>query len=224
MAKRPYKRRRILIDRFQYQLLLINLLYFFTILLIFSAALFVPLIIQLESTTLSLPEQEVVASQFLSLHARVWPALLLAFLLFAIHSIFVSHRIAGPLMRFRNTFKAIAAGDLSGWVTLRKHDYLGNEADVLNEMIAGLRAKIKDIDAQYREVRTVLGEFRGGIESGSVADTHQKIEALGVQMEKLRECIDQFRMPMEEPRVESETGAAVVSGSTSEQSSPVTHR
>jgi hypothetical protein len=28
-------------------------------------------------------------------------------------------------MRFRNTFKAIAAGDLSGRVTLRKHDYLG---------------------------------------------------------------------------------------------------
>ena len=224
MAKRPYKRRHILIDRFQYQLLLINLLYFFTILVIFSAALFVPLIIQLESSALSLSEQEAVASQFLSLHARVWPALLFAFLLFAIHSIFVSHRIAGPLVRFRNTFKTIAAGDLSGWVTLRKHDYLGNEADVLNEMIVGLRAKIKDIDVQYRGVRTVLGELRGGIEKGSVADTQRRIEALGVQMQKLRECIAQFRMPVEEPRVESETGTAVGSGSTSEQSSPVTHR
>ncbi len=70
MAKRPYKRRQILVDRFQYQLVLINLLYFLAILLIFSAALFVPLIIQLESST-PLSEQEVVAIQFLSLHARV---------------------------------------------------------------------------------------------------------------------------------------------------------
>lgn len=222
MAKRPYKRRRILIDRFQYQLLLINLLYFFTILLIFSAALFVPLIIQLESHTLSMAEQEAVASQFLSLHARVWPALLLAFLLFAIHSVFVSHRIAGPLMRFRNTFKAIMAGDLSGRVVLRKHDYLGNEAAVLNDMIAGLHVKIKDIDAQYREVHTVLGELKGGIESGSVEEIHQKIGALDVQMQRLRECIDRFRIPAEEVRGEGELGTAVVSASTLEQSSPVT--
>jgi methyl-accepting chemotaxis protein len=224
MAKRPYKRRQILIDRFQYQLLLINLLYFFTILLIFSAALFVPLIIQLDSHTLSLSEQEAVASQFLSLHARVWPALLLAFLLFAIHSIFVSHRIAGPLMRFRNTFKAIAAGDLSGRVTLRKHDYLGHEADALNEMIAGLRRKIKDIDVQHREVRTVLSEINGGIERGSVEGVHHGIGVLGVQMQRLRDCIDQFRLPVEEARGEGEPGTAVVSASTPEQSSPVTHR
>lgn len=223
MAKRPYKRRHILIDRFQYQLLLINLLYFFAILLIFSAALFLPLIIQLESKTLSFSEQEAVASQFLSLHARVWPALLITFLLFAIHSIFVSHRIAGPLMRFRNTFKAIAAGDLSGRVTLRKHDYLGNEADHLNEMIVGLRTKIKGIETQHREVRAVLSDLKGGIENGSAEDTNQTIAALGVQMQRLRECIDQFRMPAEETRGEGEGGTAVVSGTTSEQSSRVTH-
>jgi methyl-accepting chemotaxis protein len=223
MAKRPYKRRHILIDRFQYQLLLINLLYFFAILLIFSAALFLPLIIQLESKTLSFSEQEAVATQFLSLHARVWPALLIAFLLFAIHSIFVSHRIAGPLMRFRNTFKAIAAGDLSGRVTLRKHDYLGNEADHLNEMIVGLRTKITGIGTQHREVRAVLSDLKGGIENGSAEDINQTIAALGVQMQKLRECIDQFRMPAEETRGEGEGGTAVASGTTSEQSSRVTH-
>ncbi|MFQ5801537.1 MAG: hypothetical protein ACE5JQ_01410 [Candidatus Methylomirabilales bacterium] len=223
MAKRPYKRRQVLIDRFQYQLLLINLLYFFAILLIFSAALFLPLIIQLESKTLSLSEQEVVASQFLSLHARVWPALLIAFLLFAIHSIFVSHRIAGPLMRFRNTFKAIAAGDLSGRVTLRKHDYLGNEADNLNEMIAGLGTKIKGIKIQHREMRAVLSALKGGIENGSAEDNNQKIAALEVQMQKLRESIEQFRLPTDERRGEGESGTTIVSGTTSNQSSPVTH-
>lgn len=222
MVKRPYKRRRILINRFQHRLLLINLLYFFTTLLIFSGALFIPLIIQLESSTLSLPEQEAVASQFLSLHGRVWPALLIAFVLFAIHSIFVSHRIAGPLTQFRNTFKAIEAGDLSGRVTIRKNDYLGNETAILNEMIASLRAKVKGIDAQHREARRVLGKLTGGIENGSVEAMHQAIEALGVHMQKLRECIDQFRLPAEEARGEDEPGSAGVSVSTSEPSSSIT--
>jgi general secretion pathway protein G len=195
MVKRPYKRKKILIDRFQYQLLLINLIYFFTILMIFSAALFGPLILRLENHTPASPELEAVAIQFLSLHARVWPALFIAFLLFSIHSVYVSHKIAGPLTRFRNTFKAIATGNLSGRVTIRKYDYLGSEADVLNEMITGLQAKIKGIDAQYREARTAFGKLRGGIEARAGNDLPQTIEALGLQMEKLRECIDQFRLP-----------------------------
>lgn len=224
MVKRPYERRQILVNRFQHQVLLINLLYFFTIFLIFSAALFIPLIIQLESTSLSVPEQEAVASQFLFLHARVWPALLIAFVSFAIHSVFVSHRITGPLTQFRNIFKAIAAGDLSGRVTIRKHDYLGNETAILNEMIASLRAKVKGIDTQHREVHMVLGKLTGGIENESVEAIHQAIEALGVQMQKLRECIDQFRLPVEEARGEDEPGSVLVSVSTSEQSSSLTSR
>jgi len=197
MAKRPYKRRQILVDRFQYQLVLINLLYFLAILLIFSAALFVPLIIQLESST-PLSEQEVVASQFLSLHARVWPALLIAFLLLAIHSIFVSHRIAGPLIRFRNTFKAVAAGDLSVRVTIRKHDYLGSEADILNEMIAGLRTRITDIEKHYEEVCRVVMVLERTIESGSVEDMNQNIDALRVQMDRLGASMEQFQIGPDE--------------------------
>ena len=197
MAKRPYKRRQILVDRFQYRLVLINLLYFLTILLIFSAALFLPLIIQIESST-PLSEQEAVATQFLALHARVWPALLLAFLLLAIHSIIVSHRIAGPLIRFRNTFKAVATGDLSVRVTIRKHDYLGHEADILNEMIAGLRTKIKDIEKPYEEACRVMMARERAMESGSIEDMNQNTDALRVQMGRLGASMEQFRIGPDE--------------------------
>ena len=197
MAKRPYKRRQILVDRFQYRLVLINLLYFLTILLIFSAALFLPLIIQLESST-PLSEQEAVAIQFLALHARVWPALLLAFLLLAIHSIIVSHRIAGPLLRFRNTFRAIGTGDLSMRETIRKHDYLGHEADILNEMIAGLRTKIKDIEKPYEEACRVVMALERAMESGSIEDMNQNTDALRVQMGRLGASMEQFQIGPDE--------------------------
>ncbi len=197
MGKRPYKRRQILVDRFQYRLVLINLLYFLTILLIFSAALFLPLIIQIESST-PLSEQEAVATQFLALHARVWPALLLAFLLLAIHSIIVSHRIAGPLLRFRNTFRAIGTGDLSMRETIRKHDYLGNEADILNEMIAGLRTKIKDIEKPYEEACRVVMALERAMESGSIEDMNQNTDALRVQMGRLGASMEQFQIGPDE--------------------------
>ncbi|MGH7274407.1 MAG: hypothetical protein ACREIQ_08125, partial [Nitrospiria bacterium] len=83
------KRRRILIESIQYRLLVINLTYFVTILLIFAGALFLPLILQLQSGSLSVLEQGEVAGQFLALHARVWPAMSVVFVLLALHSVLV---------------------------------------------------------------------------------------------------------------------------------------
>ncbi|MGH7273198.1 MAG: hypothetical protein ACREIQ_01900, partial [Nitrospiria bacterium] len=130
MAKRPYKRRRILIDDGQYRLLVFNLIYFFSILLIIAASLFIPPMIQLESASLSLIQKQAVANHLLSLHTRLWPALLVLFVLLAIHSVFVSHRIWGALYRFRSVFKAVAEGNLSVRATIRKNDYLRKEGDL----------------------------------------------------------------------------------------------
>ena len=87
MGAQTYKRRRILLESFQYRLLVINLIYFVTILLIFAGALFLPLILQLRSGSLSVIEQGEVAGLFLSLHARVWPAMFVVFVLLALHSV-----------------------------------------------------------------------------------------------------------------------------------------
>lgn len=222
MATRLYKRRRILIDRFQYRLLFINLLYSLTILLIFAATLFLPLILQLESGTLSMIEQGDVASQFLSLHARVWPPLFVAFVLLAIHSILISHRIAGPLYRFRSIFQAVAGGDLSVRADLRKRDYLGKESDVLNAMIASLRTKIQRIEEPYEELCAVVRTLESAIERGSVQDMNQQIESLRVQMERLQASMDQFRIDRDETGGEAESATPLASPSTREDSAPRT--
>ena len=193
MATRPYKRRRILIESYQYRLLFINLLYFCIILLIFAAALFLPLILKLRSGSASVIEQGELAGQFLALHARVWPAMLVVFVLLALHSTFVSHRIAGPLYRFRKVFGAVATGDLSVRANLRKGDYLGKESESLNEMIASLRAKIESIQSHHVETQTVLTALKRSIERGSIEDMQRQLEELHVQMEELKASIRQFR-------------------------------
>jgi methyl-accepting chemotaxis protein len=193
MATRPYKRRRFLIESYQYRLLFINLLYFCTILLIFAAVLFLPLILKLRSGSPSIIEQGELAGQFLTLHERVWPAMFVVFVLLALHSVLVSHRIAGPLYRFRSIFGAVGTGDLSVRANLRKGDYLGKESDSLNEMIASLRARIASIQSHHGEMQTVLTALKRSIERGSIEDVHRQLEDLHVQMEELKASIRQVR-------------------------------
>lgn len=222
MAARPYKRRRILVDRFQYQLLFINLLYFLTIVLIFSAVLFLPLVIELFSDTLSPAEQAEAANQFLSLHTRVWPAVFLVFVLLAIHSVLISHRIAGPLYRFRKIFRAVGDGDLSSHRPLRKHDYLGTEFDAINEMIISLRAKIKGIENPYTEARALVVALERAVEHASREDMHRTTEELRHQMERLQGSLDQFRINHDEGPGDEDDTISVASPARSEDSVPLT--
>lgn len=191
---RPYKRRQILLENFQYRLLAANLIYFLTILLIFAGALFLPLIAQLESAALSWDDKQAAASQFLSLHTRLWPAIFVVFVLLALHSIVVSHRIAGPLYRLRRVLKAAAEGDLSVRVTIRKNDYLAKEADVVNELISAFTSKINRMQEQHKQMRRVVTALKGAIESGSVDDMKQSILDLATEMERIKADLDHFRI------------------------------
>ena len=222
MVTRPYKRRRILIDDFQYRLLIINLLYFCTILLIFATALFLPLILQLYSQTLSITEQAEAASQFLSLHARIWPAVFLVLILLTVHSVFVSHRIAGPLYRFRKIFRAVADGDLSSHRPLRKYDYLGKEFNVINEMITSLRTKVKGIEDPCKEARALVIALERAIEHESREDMHQMIGELRHQMERLQGSLDQFHINHDESPGDEDRTIPVASPARSEDSAPLT--
>jgi methyl-accepting chemotaxis protein len=141
MAGMKLKRTHFLLDEFQYRMLAFNLLYFLIILLVTAGLVFLPLMVKLDSSHLSLAEQQEVAGLILSLHATFWPAILVVFALLAVHSVLVSHRIAGALYRFRVVFRTVAEGDLTARVTLRKGDYLVKEAAEINAMLDALERR-----------------------------------------------------------------------------------
>lgn len=82
------------------------------------------------------------ADRMLMLHQIVWPLLGSFFLLSGLVSLLMTHRIAGPLYRFRRVFADIGRGTLSMHVTLRDGDYLTDEAAELDAMVAALRARV----------------------------------------------------------------------------------
>nr|MBF0223688.1 methyl-accepting chemotaxis protein [Desulfobulbaceae bacterium] len=56
-------------------------------------------------------------------------------------TLFISHKIAGPLYRLEQGLKAVIAGDIGHQIQFRKKDQVGILADTFNEMTAGLYQK-----------------------------------------------------------------------------------
>jgi methyl-accepting chemotaxis protein len=60
-------------------------------------------------------------------------------------TLFISHRIAGPMFRFEKELKEIGEGDLTKKVSLRKKDQAQELADCINDMTASLRGRVLPI-------------------------------------------------------------------------------
>lgn len=152
----PNRRRKLILDRMQFRLLGFGFLYMGFGLAVLTTFLFAPAVVTLFSPSATLQQREAAAGEFLALHGRLWPAAALVMLLFTIHGLFVSHRIAGPLYRFRQVFRAVGKGDFSARVVLRRHDYLHGDAQVLNEMLAGLRDLSERIQSRMVELEQAV--------------------------------------------------------------------
>ena len=86
-------------------------------------------------------------------------------LLTIIFTLFISHKIAGPLFRFEKELTDIGEGDLTRKVILRKNDQITEMAKCLNNMTAGLHEKVLAIQVE-------LGNI---LKSASMQDTPKEI-------------------------------------------------
>jgi len=67
-------------------------------------------------------------------------------------TVFISHKIAGPLYRFEKELKKIGEGDLTKKITLRRKDQITDMAVGLNEMIASLHEKVFAIQSDVEHL------------------------------------------------------------------------
>ncbi len=151
-----FARRKYLVRPFQYRLILYQACYFA---LLGGVAYFcgvAPLLDAVQDKSLSSGERVGSAEALIFLDRHVLPfAGPLILVLFA-HSVFVSHRIAGPLHRFLAVWRSIAAGDLSMRVKIRARDYLKEEARIFDEALEGLRQRIAGLRARGRVLDQAL--------------------------------------------------------------------
>ena len=126
----------------KYALLTILLLLIYSML--FAFILFTPYIFKLETGT-TLEEKAAAARMLLELHKSVWPALGTVVAILGILSIYVTHKIAGPVYRFKRDLAEVCAGNLDISFRLRRRDDLKDLAESLNMVIAELRTCVHSL-------------------------------------------------------------------------------
>jgi general secretion pathway protein G len=154
-VSRGWRRRQLVVRGFQRQFVLHQLAWLIAYLLVFAAVLLVPIASRLDDGN---AEQRLqAAAQFLFFHQHLWTTLGGVLIVAAVALIKASHRIAGPLYRFRSVFEAVAAGDLTVNGRVRRGDYLSLESDALQAMLASLRDRIGEAQRAVGEAEIALG-------------------------------------------------------------------
>ena len=212
MFVRAWKR-RVLVGGLQYRLVGGNFLYLCFVVFAFAVTLFGPLVVLLGDRSATVAEREAAARQMLALHERVWFAIPVIIALCLLHSVVVSHRIAGPLLRFRRIFQGLAQGDLSQNVTVRRHDYLHAEAAMIEDMVRSMAARMRAIENGHAAACAMLSDLKQDLARSSQREAAAKGEKLAAQMEILGRRISQFRTPAiarERPQEESQPSPELV--------------
>ena len=191
-----YKRRLYpVINRsHQYRFLAMMLTYNIIIVVSLVIFLFVPDIFQLYDQTLSLEVRGAAADKILSIHSRIWPAIIALVCVIGMHSFRVFHRLVGPLYRITLAFGQIRKGDLSFRVKLRKTDYLHEEEKAFNEMLEKLAEKIGGIKSAGLGAMESLDELENGINKmGGLKDVNKgPLLDLRKHLDTLNENSDYF--------------------------------
>ena len=92
-------------------------------------------------------------------------------------TLFVSHRIAGPLYRLEKELHAIGQGELNRKISLRKKDQVTALARSLNEATDRLRGKLVEVKRQLEEL------YRIGNEKDLPKDVLARIDQLRSYMD-----------------------------------------
>ena len=108
MTAKTRRKQYSIVDRsLQYRVLAIILVYSLVIVLFLAVCLFIPDILAMNNQDLSLEIRAAAADRLLTLHSRVWPAIVAMVCVLGIHSVRIFHRLIGPLYRFRWAFSII---------------------------------------------------------------------------------------------------------------------
>jgi len=171
------KRKNFFIEKqFQTKYILLTIFMLLTYTFLFVIIIFAPYMLTLYFDY-PLAERSEAAKAILLLHARVWPWIGGVILFFGAISIFISHKVAGPLFRLKKSLSQVTQGNLNVSVKLRKWDDLKDLADHVNVLIEELRTFVSTLRNDY----ALLSEY--------ILELEREIQAKVLTEESGREII-----------------------------------
>src|SRR2546425_6357033 len=197
--KPPLWKRRFYVHKIQRTYAIrFGLFMFFSSLLVFGLAFLVPFILPALKLVSQIPleERARAANQLLVLAQTIWLALAVLIPTAAVFSIYLTHRLAGPLFRIEQTARELIRGNLALRIRLRKGDELHELAGLLNEVLDTLEQSfhgIRDSEAHVRGVlSSVMDEMRKQPSGNQEVVNRLKIALKG--SERIDETLKRFQL------------------------------
>ena len=190
-----FKRRKFIVyGKLQLALMLISFSYVLLFCAVLGLFLFTSLLMELDKSSVSSGNVLIAATQILYLYKKSWLALLLSLVAVGCHSIFISHRITGPIYRFNLIFKAIKEGVVPASLQLRKYDYLYRETDNINQMLASLREKLAAIQEAQAHLNKSILNCKDTVNHLSTDELSKRMNDLNEQGKRLEEKLGYFKV------------------------------
>jgi methyl-accepting chemotaxis protein len=195
LMARILKRRSFVVYRkLQITLVIMSFSYVILFCVVMGAYLFIPLMMELDNSDMGSAGALLATNRILYLHEKFWPALLLSLFVIGCHSIFISHKIAGPLYRFNLIFKAIKEGTVPAPIRLRRGDYLHREMENINQMLEGLRDKLTELQETQAHLNRSIIKCNDTVSHSSKNELIKEIEDLVEEGKKLEENLGYFKV------------------------------
>ena len=192
-SKRTFRNYLIAKDN-QFRIIFSTLIFFLGVIVVVVSLALSPLVFAM-LTSDSMDVQHQAAQNFLVVIKWLIPTVLVLSALIFIHQLIVTHRIYGPMFNFSKVFKKISQGDLSQKVFIRRRDYLRNECNNINAMIAGLSSIISRIQTSHDHLLTVLENHAARIgDTESPDDLRASIEAVRAEARLVRDELSVFKL------------------------------
>ncbi len=191
------KRRNYFVEkRFQAKYILLTVLMLLTYTFLFVVIIFAPYMFTLYFDY-PIAEKADAARVILLLHGTIWPWLGGIILFFGVISIFVSHKVAGPLFRIKKALTQITNGDLSVVIKLRKWDDLKDLADHINKLIEELRTFVNTLKNDYDLLSDYIQELEQKIEKKVLTEEsgRELINKVQASRKNIEEALKRFNIP-----------------------------
>ncbi|MGA3206195.1 MAG: methyl-accepting chemotaxis protein [Syntrophales bacterium] len=195
MNKHQRQLKNFLIDKDIQLRIIVNVLLYLTFtIIVMLSFLFYPFALDMTLSN-DLEVQFKAAYAFLILLQRVIPAVIVLFILFGTHMVFVTHRICGPLENFSQTLEKLAQGDLTRRVILRRDDYFKKKSTQINQMIDGFSSIVNKLIEDHQALIQTLDTAIGHIEDLNTEEKlRSSLEAIRQGAHNLENSLSQFKI------------------------------
>jgi len=192
---RLFRRRRFIVNRdLQVSLLRNSFLYVLLFVAVIGVAFLVPLMAELTETGSTSERTVQVGNQIRHLYAYFWPAVILAMILIFLHSVRTSHRVAGPLYLFKKVLEGLREGEISPPISIRKGDYLQQEAELINQVLESLRQNLEGLQQAQVQLNQALSEYRRELGQNLSTEEQDHIRDLELRADQLADRLRYFKL------------------------------